>query len=93
MTKEDKILEVLKEISGRIQGVEKSQRELTGIVVEMGANIDDIRAHQLDDGNRVGTQVHRHENQIIEINARLAKLDGQTPKAPRAVRTGNGSSR
>lgn len=93
MTKDEKIIEALKEISVRLQGVEDRQRETLTIVVEQGTDISDIRTHQLDDANRTGTQVHRHENQIIEINARLHKLDGQTPKGPRSIRAGNGSAR
>jgi gamma-glutamyl:cysteine ligase YbdK (ATP-grasp superfamily) len=93
VTKEDKILDALREISSRIQGVESAVRSVQGIVVEQGGEISDIRSHQLDDSNRMGEQVKRHVAEIIEINARLHKLDGQTPKASRQVRAGNGSSR
>lgn len=93
MTKEDKILEVLSEISGRIQSTETRLREALTIIVEQGEEIRAIRAHQVDSADRMGTQVHRHENTLIEVNARLYALDGKTPRVPRPARASNGSSR
>jgi hypothetical protein len=89
--KDDKIVSALSEISARLQSLEAQGRNLQGILVEQSQEISDIRSHQLDDSDRVGGQVKRHETELISINARLSKLDGKTRSIP--PRAGNGSSR
>lgn len=91
MNKEDQILDVLRDMSSRLQSLEVGHRNLTGILVEQGQQISDIRSHQLDDSDRTGSQVKRHETELITINARLSKLDGKARSLP--PRAGNGSSR
>jgi septation ring formation regulator EzrA len=80
----DILVETLKEISDRLQTLEAQGRDVRGIVVEISQGLSDLRAGVLDNANRMGEQVKKHEGEIIRINARLASLD-RAARLPRSA--------
>ncbi len=79
-----RLFSVLERIADRLDSIDDalrdkaSQQSVTDTrtaVVEMHDELREFRSHTMEQVNRTGEQVRRHETQITQANARLASLE------------------